>query len=142
MIVDVSRKPDVSRYAKASVEISVDVCNTASAIRAAANAYRYLPFLHPLPLSASAHCRDGKLYVEGFAEWQTGVEMDVLFGALTGAVASGSTALKNLSVDVKRKGVAQPVAPPQPVETALNERGRPPGVCIRRDGDEEPRARQ
>jgi cyclic pyranopterin phosphate synthase len=123
MIVDVSRKPDVSRYAKASVEISVDVCNTASAIRAAANAYRYLPFLHPLPLSASAHCRDGKLYVEGFAEWQTGVEMDVLFGALTGAVASGSTALKNLSVDVKRKGVAQPVTPLQPVETALTREG-------------------
>jgi len=119
MIVDVSRKPDVSRYAKASVEVSADVCNTASAIRAAVNAYRYLPFLHPLPLSASAYCREGKLYVEGVTEWQTGVEMDVLFGALVGAVASGSTALKNLSVDVKRKGVAQPITPPQPGETGV-----------------------
>jgi len=123
MIVDVSKKPDVSRYAKASVEVSADVCNTASAIRAAVNAYRYLPFLHPLPLSASAYCRDGKLHVEGFTEWQTGVEMDVLFGALVGSVSSGSTALKNLSVDVKHKGVAQRVTPPQPVETALTREG-------------------
>jgi len=123
MIVDISKKPDVYRYARASLEASVDVCNTTSAVRAAANAYRYLPFLHPLPLTASAYCKNGKLYVEGATEWQTGVEMDVLFGALVGAVASGAAAVKNLSVDVKHKGVVQTIVPSQHVETPLIRRG-------------------
>ncbi len=123
MIVDISQKPSVYRYARASLEASIDICNTASAIRAAVNAHRYLPFLHPLPLSVSAYCRDGRFYVEGFTEWQTGVEMDVLFGALVGAVASGASVLRNLSVDVKRKGVAQPLTPPQNTETSFTRHG-------------------
>ncbi|MEM1806945.1 MAG: cyclic pyranopterin monophosphate synthase MoaC [Pyrobaculum sp.] len=103
MIVDISKKPDVLRYAKASVEIDTTNCNTGAAIKAAANAFRYLPFLHPLSIFVNSYCRD-KLYVEGGAEWQTGVEMDVLFGALVGAVASGATVIKNLAVDIKTKG--------------------------------------
>lgn len=104
MIVDISRKPDVFRYARASAEVVVDRCNTAVAAHAARFAHRYLPFLHPLPLSVSASCKNGRLYVEGSTEWQTGVEMDVLFGVLVGAVSSGVETIKNIVVEVKTKG--------------------------------------
>lgn len=103
MIVDISKKPDVVRYAKASAELDVARCNTFVAVSAALNAYRFLPFLHPLPLRAASACNGGRLYVEGLTKWQTGVEMDVLFGALVGAVASGASEIKNLAVDVKVK---------------------------------------
>lgn len=109
MIVDISKKPDIGRYARASVEINALSCNTDVAVKAAVSASRYLPFLHPLPLRAHAYCAD-KLYVEGETEWQTGVEMDVLFGALAGAVASGATQIKNLAVDLKVKGAAARVS--------------------------------
>ncbi|ACB39004.1 cyclic pyranopterin monophosphate synthase MoaC [Pyrobaculum neutrophilum] len=123
MIVDVSRKPDVYRYAVASAEVAAERCNTSVAARAALQAYRYLPFLHPLPLRASAGCRGGKLYVEGAAEWQTGVEMDVLFGALVGSVASGIETIRNLSVDVKKKGEAPPDLSAGPLQETPFARG-------------------
>ncbi|ABO07455.1 cyclic pyranopterin monophosphate synthase MoaC [Pyrobaculum calidifontis] len=104
MIVDVSKKLDVYRYAKASVELGLSRCNTVVAAKGAAEAYRHLPFLHPVPLRAGATCRGGRLYVEGVAEWQTGVEMDVLFGALVGAVASGAVEMRNMLVEAKVKG--------------------------------------
>ncbi|MEZ0320252.1 MAG: cyclic pyranopterin monophosphate synthase MoaC [Pyrobaculum sp.] len=130
MIVDVSKKPDVVRYAKASAELDVAHCNTAVAVRAALNAYRFLPFLHPLPLRAVSTCNGGRLYVEGLTKWQTGVEMDVLFGALVGAVASSTREIKNLVVDVKIKDADVELAEMPAVE-----------VPVAREGDLEASAR-
>lgn len=123
MIVDISKKPDVYRYAKATIELDVERCNTAVALRAALEAYRYLPFLHPLPLTTSAYCVERRLYVEGLSQWQTGVEMDVLFGALAGAVASGATLVRDLTVE-KIKGV------PKELTSARSE-----GFVLERAGD-------
>jgi cyclic pyranopterin phosphate synthase len=109
MIVDISAKPDVHRFAAASVTINGAGCNTAAAVRAAESAYRFLPFLHPLRLTAGACCEGRRLYVRGAALWSTGVEMDALFGALVGAIASGSSELRDLAVEVKLKGLARGV---------------------------------
>lgn len=109
MIVDISKKPDVFRYARASANADVKKCNTAVAAKAATVASRYLPFLHPLPLSATAWCKDGKFYVEGIAHWQTGVEMDVLFGVLVGLLGSGAVKIENLRVEIKQKQTTPPI---------------------------------
>ncbi len=110
-IVDISRKPDVYRYARASAELDAVHCGASVAQRAAVNAYRYLPFLHPLPLTAAAGCSGGRLWVEGVTQWQTGVEMDVLFGVLAGAVASGAAEVRKLRVETKVKGVVTELKP-------------------------------
>jgi cyclic pyranopterin phosphate synthase len=123
MIVDISKKPDVSRYARASASASVHICNTAAAVRAAVVASRYLPFLHPIPLTASAWCKDGKLYVEGSTEWQTGVEMDVLFGALVGLIGSGAVKIEKLVVEIKLKNLTQTLNNTALTETALVREG-------------------
>ena len=123
MIVDVSKKPDIIRYARASAGAEVEKCNTAAAVRAALNAGRYLPFLHPLPLRASAWCENGRMYVEGFTEWQTGVEMDVLFGALVGLVGSGARKITKLVVESKLKHVAPALTRAELVELPLARQG-------------------
>lgn len=123
MIIDISKKSDVYRYARASAEVNSPICNVAVAARAAAVAYKYLPFLHPLPIFTSAYCSGKRLYVEGLALWPTGVEMDVLFGVLTGAVASGSKEIGNLTVDVKIKGEVRNIASTTAQEAPLYREG-------------------
>ncbi|WP_052883227.1 cyclic pyranopterin monophosphate synthase MoaC [Thermoproteus tenax] len=106
MMVDISSKEDIGRYAEAIALSSTDrpdVCVQA-AVKAVKNAYRYIPLLHPIPLQAAAHCNAGEIRAEAWTRWKTGVEMDALFGALVGAIASGSTEIKRLFVTLKVKG--------------------------------------
>lgn len=106
MIVDVSSKADVYRYAEAVAEAQIgdrENCR-AAAVVASGSAYRYIPLLHPVPISASAECDGNAVRLRAETVWKTGVEMDALFGALVGAMASGALSIKRLSVAVKVKG--------------------------------------
>ncbi|MDT7870257.1 MAG: cyclic pyranopterin monophosphate synthase MoaC [Thermoproteus sp.] len=106
-MVDISAKGDVARYAEASAEASVADpigCAVAASL-AAKQAYRYIPLLHPVPLSASAECGGGAVEARAWTVWRTGVEMDALFGALVGAIAAGAASIRRLRVDTKIKGV-------------------------------------
>lgn len=89
MIVDVSAKPDVARYAEAVAQVpstNPGACQVGA--RAAIYAHRYIPLLHPIPLNAEALCTSNSIIVRTSTTWSTGVEMDALFGALIAAVLS------------------------------------------------------
>lgn len=106
MMVDVSAKEDVPRFAVASAEAKVEdasSCVVAAAV-AARQAYKYIPLLHPVPLSASALCGDARVETRAWTLWKTGVEMDALFGALVGSIAAGATSVGRLRVELKVKG--------------------------------------
>ncbi|MFB6491536.1 MAG: cyclic pyranopterin monophosphate synthase MoaC [Thermoproteus sp. AZ2] len=119
-MVDISSKADVYRYSEARAEADVKFDNCAAGALAAKLAYRFIPLLHPIPISASARCFDGGVVVEAESTWKTGVEMDALFGALVGAIASGASKIYKLSVVQKVKGLgapslSEPAAAPKPI---------------------------
>ncbi|MGC8582846.1 MAG: cyclic pyranopterin monophosphate synthase MoaC [Thermoproteus sp.] len=114
-MVDISAKGDVGRYAVASAEVSISdaVSCVVAASLATKQAYRYVPLLHPVPLSASAECSGGAVKARAWTVWKTGVEMDALFGTLVGAIAGGATYIKRLRVDTKVKGVEYSLEEPR-----------------------------
>ncbi|MEM3327105.1 MAG: molybdenum cofactor biosynthesis protein MoaC, partial [Thermoproteus sp.] len=122
MMVDISAKSDVERYAEGFA--IADVKNVGACLaygpRSVKAAYRYIPLLHPLPLFASATCGNDLVEVKAWTTWKTGVEMDALFGALVGSIAAGATDIRKLGVAVKVKGVGlrleEGPAPPAKVE--------------------------
>ncbi|MEZ0248440.1 MAG: cyclic pyranopterin monophosphate synthase MoaC [Thermoproteus sp.] len=122
MMVDISAKSDVERYAEGFAVADVKNIEACSAYgpRSVKAAYRYIPLLHPVPLSASATCRNDLVEVKAWTTWKTGVEMDALFGALVGSIAAGAMNIKKLGVAVKAKGVGlkleEAVPPPAEVD--------------------------
>jgi len=112
VIVDVSRKASIRREAIAVVKVdcrvsSVDFISGAMAVK---SSWRFLPFLHPIPIAeVSPACIDDYVGVRVVAEERTGVEMDALLGALTlglSALASRNPqgGIKELKVVEKAKG--------------------------------------
>ncbi len=117
MMVDISAKEDVWRYAVASAEARVkdaESCAAAATV-AAKRAYQYIPLLHPVPISASALCEGSRVEARALTMWKTGVEMDALFGALVGSIAAGATSLRRLRVDLKLKGEGRELEEPRGV---------------------------